>query len=82
MDLVGNFCSFSESMRIETSLVAIQHFVSCSSHIHCAYVHASRRASARCYARYVATSTILQNFREENFHDQKSNHEIHENIVP
>ena len=21
-------------------------------------------------------------FREENFHDQKSNHEIHENIVP
>ena len=27
------------------------------------------------------TMSIL-NFREENFRDQKSNHEIHENIVP
>ena len=31
----------------------------------------------------VATPTIIPNFREENFCDQKSNHEIHEkNIVP
>ena len=44
------------------------------------------RASAsirnRCAAQHVATPTIILNFREENFHDQKSNHEIHENIVP
>ena len=37
-DLVGNFCSrlFSESKRTEseTSLAAIQHFVSDSSHVH------------------------------------------------
>ena len=29
----------------------------------------------------VTTPTIILNFREENFRDQKSNHEIHENIV-
>ena len=41
------------------------------------------RASARCTAQHVATPTMsILNFREENFHDQKSNHEIHENIVP
>ena len=30
----------------------------------------------------VTTPTMILNFREENFRDQKSNHEIHENIVP
>ena len=34
-DLVGNFSSFSESKCTETSLAAIQHFVSDSSHVHC-----------------------------------------------
>ena len=35
-------------------------------------------ASARCAAQHVATPTMsILNFR-----DQKSNHEIHENIVP
>ena len=29
----------------------------------------------------LTTPTIILNFREENFRDQKSNHEIHENIV-
>ena len=33
-DLAGNFCSFSECTESETSLAAIQHFVSDSSHIH------------------------------------------------
>ena len=40
------------------------------------------RAGVRCAAQYVATPTMSKlNFREENFRDQKSNHEIHENIV-
>ena len=40
-------------------------------------------ASARCAAQHVATPTMsILSFREENFHDQKSNHEIHKNIVP
>ena len=30
----------------------------------------------------VAMPTIIPKFCEENFRDQKSNHEIHENIVP
>ena len=33
-------------------------------------------------AQNVATPTIILNFREENFRDRKSNHEIHEHIVP
>ena len=40
-------------------------------------------ASTRCAARHIATPTMnILNFREEKFRDQKSNHEIHENIVP
>ena len=33
-------------------------------------------------AQHVAMHTIIRNFCEENFRDQRSNHEIHENIVP
>ena len=33
-------------------------------------------------AQHVATPTTILNFREVNFHDQKSNHEIHVNILP
>ena len=44
-----------------------------------AYVHTSARD---IQAQNVAMPTIIQNFREENFRDQKSNHEIHKNIVP
>ena len=41
------------------------------------------RASARCAVQHVATPTMnILNFREEKLRDQKSNHEIHENIVP
>ena len=47
----------------------------------CVSVHyPPSRTSARCAAQHVATPTM--NFREENFRDQKSNHEIHEDIVP
>ena len=51
-------------------------------HAHARYppVHAS--TSAHCSAQHVATPTIMLNFHEENFCDQKSNHEIHKNIVP
>ena len=34
------------------------------------------------HAHNIATHTIVLNFREENFHDQKANHEIHKIIVP
>ena len=36
----------------------------------------------RMCAQNIATPTIILNFCEENFRDYKSNHEIHENIVP
>ena len=34
------------------------------------------------HAHNIATHTIVLNFREENFRDQKANHEIHKIIVP
>ena len=37
---------------------------------------------APCAAQHVPMPTIILIFREENFRDPKSNHEIHENIVP
>ena len=41
------------------------------------------RASARCATQHVATPTMsILNFHAGNFRNQKSNHEIHENIVP
>ena len=55
-DLVGNFGSYSESKRTETSLAAIQHFVSDSSHVHCTvldtcmYTAASASAASICAA--------------------------------
>ena len=75
--------------RNETSLAAIQHFVSDSSHIHCTvldmrtytYMLASHQRALRC-AQHVAMPTVILNIREENFCDHKSNHEIHESIVP
>ena len=51
-------------------------FTSMISH---AYTYA--QSSLLC-TQNVAMPTILLNFHEENFRDQKSNHEIHENIVP
>ena len=40
-------------------------------------------ASIHCTAQHVAMPTMsILHFREENFRDQKSNHEFHENIVP
>ena len=47
----------------------------------CRYTHDVLVLAA--LAQHVATlTTSILNFREENFRDQKSNHEIHENIVP
>ena len=38
---------------------------------------------AHCAAQHVAAPTMsILNFHEEHFRDQKSNHEIYENIVP
>ena len=51
----------------------------------CTFVHVlviHQRANASCTTLHVATPTIILNFHEENFCDQKSNHKIHENIVP
>ena len=45
----------------------------------------SASACARCVpcaAQHLATPTITLNFYEENIRDPKSNHKIHENIVP
>ena len=39
------------------------------------------KAQCAC-AHNVTTPIIMLNFCEENFRDQKANHEIHENIVP
>ena len=48
--------------------------------VHARTCQCSLSASARCAAQHVATPTMsILNFREENFHDQKSNHE---NILP
>ena len=44
------------------------------------HVHTIALAIRMC-TQNIATPTIL-NFCEENFRDQNSNHEIHENIVP
>ena len=53
------------------------------THVHASARYPPARASAHCAAQHVATPTMsILNFCEENFHDQKSNHEIHENIVP
>ena len=85
-DLAGNFCSFSESKRTESALLAaIQYFISDSSYVHALVSHAYTYARSRLMClriQNVATPTIILKFREENFRDQKSNHEIHENIVP
>ena len=41
------------------------------------------RANVRCAAQHVAMPIMsILKFREENFRDQKSNHKIHENIMP
>ena len=80
MNLVG-LCSFSEctkAYRVCTLLAVIQYFVSDSSHVHysiaCVHVHTIALAVGLC-TQNVATLTIMLNFR-----DQKSNHEIHENM--
>ena len=82
MDLIGNFCLFSESKRTEpvhckwrfnSSFQTLRQFTRAS--------HAYTYIRTIEPAQNVATPTIILNFREENFHDQKSNHEIHKNIV-
>ena len=66
-DLAGNFCSFFESKHTESETALGSTHSLALGHTHdCLGSHA----------------TIVLNFREENFCDQKSNHEIHENIVP
>ena len=52
-------------------------------HIHAHMCTCSLSTSARCAAciAHTAMPTIVLNFREENVYDQKSNHEIHENII-
>ena len=52
-------------------------------HVRASARYPPARASVRCDRQHIATPTMsILNFREENFHDQKSNHEIHENIMP
>ena len=46
----------------------------------CASLAASAIASARALSTWPRPPFL--NFREENFRDRKSNHEIHENIAP
>ena len=48
------------------------------------YIDRTRAAIAMCMCTHTERSHAQNNtkFREENFRDHKSNHEIHENIVP
>ena len=53
------------------------------THVRVSAHYPPARTSAHCAAQQVATPTMsILNFHEENFCDHKSNHEIHENIVP
>ena len=86
-DLVGNFCSFSERKRTEseTSSLRFRQFTRSLLHAYTrmhTYVCTHDRTRDAHVRTDVATPTIILNFREENFRDQISNHEIHENIVP
>ena len=81
MDLVGNFCSFSESKRTETSLAALR-FSTSIQFTRSPIPNTPTRSEPCCTARSHAHHFKILNFRGENFRDRKSNHEIHENIVP
>ena len=68
------------SSDFNTSFQTVHTFTTCISH---AYIHVRTIVLAMCLCtQNVATPTTILNFCEENFRDQKSNHEIHENIVP
>ena len=46
------------------------------------YSASTRACCTPCAAQHLTTPTTILNFCEENIRDPKSNHEIHENIVP
>ena len=71
VDLVGNVCSFSESTVSSDSILRFRQFIWHSLHVRMITL------AMRLCTQNVATPTTILNFR-----DQKSNHEIHENIVP
>ena len=75
---ISSLCSslVSESQRTDSEpSLATQHFTFTIMYV--------RVLKSRCTcAHNITTPTIMLNFLEENFRDQKAIREIHENIVP
>ena len=79
-----------KSISLSTSFLTVRHTIphwyprtcTCSLTASVTRVLDSPSAHVCCVAQHVATPIKILDFREENFHDWKSNHKIHKNIEP